>query len=166
MRKSCWLGLSPNGKNRLGSIAEGAPQKQIFYLRIICEKLTHISRLFAVDLDKIVGKRAHAFDRRCYRMIVTVSYKDQIANMDVRRKIQAAIWQHDELLNLVKKRKQSWFGHISRSFGLAKSVLQGVVKRRKKDKEDRKMGGIILLQTALGWTLTAKLGQLKTGPGV
>ena len=50
-----------------------------------------------------------------------------ITNEEVRRKIQAAIGDYDELLTTVKKRKLRWFGHVSRSSGLAKTILQGTV---------------------------------------
>ena len=43
---------------------------------------------------------------------------------EVRRKIQAAIGEHDEHLTLVKKRKQRWFGYLSMSSGLAKKIRQ------------------------------------------
>ena len=65
-------------------------------------------------------KRMQAFEMRCYRRLLIISYKDQ-----VRRKIQAAIGEYVELLALVKKRKLRWFGHVSRSSGLAKVTLQG-----------------------------------------
>lgn len=31
---------------------------------------------------------------------------------------------------LVKKRKLMWFGHVSRSSGVAKTILQGTVNKR------------------------------------
>ena len=64
---------------------------------------------------------------------MNISYKDHVTSEDVRRKIQAAIEKYNELLTLVKKLKLRWFGHISRSAGLAKTILQGTVqeKRRK-----------------------------------
>ena len=49
---------------------------------------------------------------------------------------------HDDLLTIVKKRKLKWYGHISRSSGMAKTILQGTVKgarrrgRQKKRWED------------------------------
>ena len=46
-------------------------------------------------------KRRQAFELRCYRMLL----KDHATNEEVRRKIQAAIGEYDELLTLVKKRK-------------------------------------------------------------
>ena len=62
-------------------------------------------------------KRTHAFEMRCYRRLLNISYKGHVTNEEVRRKIQAAIGEDDELLTLVKKRKLRWFGHVSKSSG-------------------------------------------------
>ena len=51
--------------------------------------------------------------------VTGISYKNHVTNVDVRRKIQAAIAKYDELLTLVKERKLRGFGHVSRSSGLA-----------------------------------------------
>ena len=40
---------------------------------------------------------------------------------EVRREIQAAIAEYDELLPMVKKQKLRWFGHIKRFSGCAKT---------------------------------------------
>ena len=61
-----------------------------------------------------------------------------VTNEEVRRKIQAAIGEYDELLTLVKKRKLRWFGHVSRSFGLAKTILQGTLKGKRKRGRQKK----------------------------
>ena len=56
--------------------------------------------------------------------------------------IQPAIGPHEDLLNIVKRRKLKWYGHVFRSSGLAKTILQGTVKggrrqgRQKKRWED------------------------------
>ena len=50
-------------------------------------------------------KRTQAFEMRCYRRLLNISYKDHVTNEEVRRKIQTAIGEYDELLTLVKKRK-------------------------------------------------------------
>ena len=63
-------------------------------------------------------------------------FADHVTNEEVRRKIQAAIGEYDELLTLVKKRKLRWFGHVSRSSGLAKTILQGTVKKKKRQTEE------------------------------
>ena len=48
--------------------------------------------------------------------------------MKVFAKIQQAIGPHEDLLTIVKRRKLQWYGHVSRSSGLAKTILQGTVK--------------------------------------
>ena len=83
-------------------------------------------------------KRTQAFEMRCYRRLLNISYKDHVASEEVRRKIQAAIGEYDELLTLVKKRKLRWFGHVSRSSGLAKTILQGTVKGKRKRGRQKK----------------------------
>ena len=50
-------------------------------------------------------KRMQAFEMRCFRRLLNISYKDHVTNEEVHRKIQAAIGEYDELLTLVKKRK-------------------------------------------------------------
>ena len=83
-------------------------------------------------------KRTQAFEIRCYRKLVNISYKDHVTNEEVRRKIQEDIREYDELLTLVKKRKLRWFGHVSRSSGLANTILQGTVKGKRKRGRQRK----------------------------
>ena len=71
----------------------------------------------------------HLIQRPCYQR-------------GVRAKIQQAIGPHEDLLTIVKRRKLKWYGHVSRSSGLAKTILQGTVKggrrhgRQKKRWED------------------------------
>ena len=50
-----------------------------------------------------------------------------VTNEEVHRKIQTPIGEYDELLTLVKKRKLS-----SESSGLAKMILQGTVRKKKR----------------------------------
>ena len=83
-------------------------------------------------------KRTQAFEMRCYRRLLNISFKDHVTNEEVRRKIQAAIGEYGELLTLVKKRKLRWFGHVSRSSGLAKTILQGTVKGKRKGGRQKK----------------------------
>ena len=96
-----------------------------------CESWT-----LTVELEK----RTQAFEMRCYQRLLNISYKDHVTNEEVRRKIQAAIGEYDELLTLVKKRKLRWFGHVSRSSGLAKTILQGTVKGKRKRGRQKKRG--------------------------
>ena len=63
-------------------------------------------------------KRTQLFEMRCYLRLLNISYKDHVSSEEIRRKIQAAIGEYDDLLTLVKKRKLRWFDHVfSRSSG-------------------------------------------------
>ena len=64
-------------------------------------------------------------EMRCYRKIL---YKDHVTNEEVRTKIQQAIGPHEDLLTIVKRCKLQWYGRVSRSSGLAKTILQGTAK--------------------------------------
>ena len=64
---------------------------------------------------------------RWYRKILRISYKDHVTNEEVRTKIQQAIGLHEDLLTTVKRRKLQWYGHVSRSSGLTKTILQGTM---------------------------------------
>ena len=67
-------------------------------------------------------------EMRCYRKVLRISYKDHVTNEEVRAKIQQAIGPHEDLLTILKRRTLQWYGHVSRSSGLAKTILQGTVK--------------------------------------
>ena len=43
-----------------------------------------------------------------------------------------------EDLTIVKRRKLQWYGHVSRSSGLAKTILQGTVKGGRREGRQRK----------------------------
>ena len=73
-----------------------------------------------------------------FRKILRISYKDHVTNEEVREKIQQAIRPHEDRLTVVKKCKLQWYGHVSRSSGLAQTVLQGTVKGRKRQGRQRK----------------------------
>ena len=75
---------------------------------------------------------------RCYRKILCISYKDHVTNMKVRAKIQQEIGSHEDLLASVTRRKQQWYGHVFRSSGLVKPILQGTVKGGRRQGRQRK----------------------------
>ena len=77
-------------------------------------------------------------EMRCYHKILHISYKDRVTNEEVRAKIQQAIGPHEDLLTIIKRRKLQWYGHVSRSSGLAKTILQGTVKGGRRQGKQRK----------------------------
>ena len=83
-------------------------------------------------------RRIQAIEMSCYRKILRISYKDHVTNEEVRAKIQQPIGPHEDLLTIAKRRKLQWYGHVSRSSGLAKPILQGTVKGGRRQGRQRK----------------------------
>ena len=84
-----------------------------------------------------IERRIQALEMKCYRRLLNISYKDYLTNEEVRNRIQNAIGVHDDL-TMVKKRKLRWYGHISRSSGMAKTILQGTVKGARRRERQKK----------------------------
>ena len=82
-------------------------------------------------------RRIQAMEMRCYCKILCISYKDHVTNQEVCAKIQQAIGSHKDLLTIIKRCKLQWYGHVSCSSGLAKSILQGTVKRGRRQGRQR-----------------------------
>ena len=83
-------------------------------------------------------RRIQAMEMRYYLKIIHISNKDNVTNEEVRAKIQQAIGPHEDLLTIVKRRKLQWYGHVSRSSGLAKTILQGTMKGGRRQGGQRK----------------------------
>ena len=77
-------------------------------------------------------------EMRCYCKILRISYKDHVSNEEVCAKIQQAIGPYEDLLTIVKRRKLQWYGHVSRSSGLAETISQGTVKGGRRQGRERK----------------------------
>ena len=98
----------------------------------------------------------------CYRKILRISYKDRVTNQEVCAKIQQAIGPNEDLLTMVTRRKLQLYGHVSRSSGLAKTILQ-VKVNGEGDKADRRTGGKTTSGNGQAWSSPSPRGQWKTG---
>ena len=70
-------------------------------------------------------KKLQATEVRCFRKLLGISYRDHITNDAIKDRIRQAIGPYDDILTTLKKRKLKWFGHVSISSRLAKTILQG-----------------------------------------
>ena len=83
-------------------------------------------------------RKIKAVEMRCFRRLLGISYKDHITNEEVKRRIISEIGPYTDLLKTVKQRKLKWYGHVTRSQGLAKTILQGTVEGRRRRGRQRK----------------------------
>ena len=108
-------------------------------IQLMCSLVTSIF-LYASEswtLKAELQRRIQAMEMKCYRKILSISYKDHVI-MKVCAKIQQATGPHEGLLTIVKRRKLQWYGHVSRSSGLAENILQGTVKGGRRQGRQRK----------------------------
>ena len=73
-------------------------------------------------------RRVQAMEMRCYRKILCISYKDHITKEEVHNRIKQAIGSYEDLLTMVKSRKLKWYGHVSRTSGMTKTILQCTIR--------------------------------------
>ena len=65
-----------------------------------------------------------------------------------------AIGPYEDLLTSVKRRKLKWYGHATRSSGLAKTILQGTVQGGGRRGRQRKQWGNNVREcTGLEWNI-------------
>ena len=83
-------------------------------------------------------RKIQAVEMRCFRRLLGISYTDHITNEVVRTRIKEHMPRYVDLLTTVKRRKLKWYGHVTRSSGLSKTILQGTVQGRRKRGRQRK----------------------------
>ena len=83
-------------------------------------------------------RRVQAMEMRCYRKILCISYKDHVTNKEVLNRIKQAIGPYEDILTTVKRRKLKWYGLVSRTSGMTKTILQGTVRGARRRGRQRK----------------------------
>ena len=93
-----------------------------------------------------------------------ISYKHHVKNEEVCNRIQNTIQMHDDLLTMVKKRKLRRYGHISRSSGMAKTILQGTVKgARRRERQKKRWEDNIKEWTEMGFEDSLRAAEDREG---
>ena len=109
----------------------------------VCESWT-----LTAEIERMI----QALEMRCYRRLLNISYKDHVTNEEVRNRIQNATGVHDDLLTMVKKRNFRWYGHITRSSGMEKTILQGTVRgARRRGRQKKRWEDNIKERTGMGF---------------
>ena len=84
-----------------------------------CESWT-----LTADLEK----RIKAFENKCHRKLLRISYVEHKTNDFVKTSILNKVGEQEPLLATVKRRKLMWFGHLNRHETLSTTILQGTVE--------------------------------------
>ena len=103
-----------------------------------------------------IDRRIQALEMRCFRKLLGISYRDHITNEEVKARIGNAIGPYEDLTS-VKRRKLKWYGHVTRSSRLAKTILQGTVQGgRRRGRQRKRWEDNIKEWTGLEWNITLK----------
>jgi hypothetical protein len=86
------------------------------------------------EAEKII----QAFETKCLRRLLGISYLEHKTNEYVRNKIKDLVGPQEPLLATVKRRKLGWFGHITRHDSLPKTILQGTLEGGRRRGRQRK----------------------------
>ena len=76
-------------------------------------------------------RRIQAFENKCYRSMLGISYGEQKTNVYVWQQDSILAGPQELLLSIVKRRKLSWFSHDCRHDMLPKIILQGSMDGRR-----------------------------------
>ena len=79
-----------------------------------------------------VERRIKVLEMRCFRKFLSILYRDHITNEVVK---------YEDLLTSVKRHKLKWYGHVTRSSELAKTILQDTVQGGRRRGRQRKRWG-------------------------
>ena len=82
----------------------------------------------AWTISKTDKKKITSFEMKCYRKILRISWTERKTNASVLEQLGV---KAPQLLNLIKKQKLSYFGHIKRHNTLEKLFLEGTCEGRR-----------------------------------
>ena len=83
-------------------------------------------------------KRIQAFETKCLRKVLRVSYLEHKTNDWVRSKINSLVGTQEPLLATVERWKLAWFGHVTCQNSLSKTILQGTLEGGRRCGRQRK----------------------------
>ena len=107
-----------------------------------------------------IERRMQALGMGCFRKLLGISYRDHKTNEKVKARIGNAVGPCEDLLASVKRCKLKWCGHVIRSSGLAKSILQGTVQGgRRRGRQRKRREDNIKQWTGLEWNITLRKAE-------
>ena len=107
-----------------------------------------------------IERRIQALEMRCFHKLPGISYRDHITNEEMKARIGNAIGPYEDLLTSVKRRKLKWYGHVTQSSGLAKTILQGTVQGgRRRGRQRTRWEDNIKEWTGLEWNIILRAAE-------
>ena len=105
-------------------------------------------------------KRLQAFENKCMRKLLQISYTEHRTNKEVWDSVALHVGTQEPLLTTVKQRKLAWYGHTVRHNNLSKIILQGTVEGSRRQGRPRKSWS----ENVREWTSLTLPELLATAP--
>ena len=87
-----------------------------------------IYRCETCTLMLIEEKKISAFENKAHRRLLEINYRQKKTNAYVKEIITILVGKYEPLLNTIKRRKLSYYGHLCRHDSLSKTIMQGMVE--------------------------------------
>lgn len=124
------ISLAMSAMTRLNTIWKSNsisfPVKLKLYKALVVSILLYGCESWTLTAD--LSRRIQAFEFKCFRRLLLISYKDHKTNEFVWQKVVNYAGDQEPLLATVKRHKISWYGHTTRHDSLSKTILQGTVR--------------------------------------
>ena len=112
------------------------PVKHKLYKALVVSILLYGCESWTLLAD--TERRIQAFEMRCLRKLLRITYLERKTNEYVRDKIKSLVGPQEALLATVKRRKLQWYGHVTRHNSLSKTILQGTLEGGRRRGRQRK----------------------------
>ena len=101
------------------------------------------------------------FEETRFLLFMSLTLGVRVAtNEEVKARIGSAFGPYEDLLTSVKRRKLKWYGHVTRSSGLAKFILQGTVQGwRRRGRQRKRWKTTSRSGTGLEWNIILRKAE-------
>lgn len=127
------LGMATAALTRLTKIWKSTIDFKVklkLYKSLVVSILLYGCEAWTLTAD--LEKRICAFESKCFRKLLRVSYMEHRTNSDVLEEVEARAGAQEPLLSTIRRRKLSWFGHFSRHNGLCRTTMEGTVEGKRR----------------------------------
>ena len=101
------------------------PTKTRLYKALVLSTLLYGCESWTLTAE--TTRRVQTFETKCFRRMLGISWAEHKTNEYVRAQVTLLDGPHEPLLAIIKRRKLTWFGHVSRHNTLPKTILQGTL---------------------------------------
>ena len=106
------------------------PTKMRLYRALVLSTLLYVCESWTMTAE--TTKRVQTFETKCFRRMLGISWSDRKTNDFVRAQVTSMAGPQEPLLTTIKRRKLTWFGHVTRHNSLPKTILQGTLEGGRK----------------------------------